>query len=570
MLDIPTTLKILNSYNINSHKYGPTVYENASGIGICLDIKDPTFSFLTRGFIFQTENELHDFLKKNIWYKKNEETYDVKLSLSDYDSKEPNIKYIHQNKDLSLDEMLNLKEIIETNETKIIETDTKSNYLANIKELTNYIINLKKIKENTKSEKNNLKIKENDLKFELLTELTNYYGKSKNILKKAVSLDNIIPNNNEINLLETNAQNIETKSLEEIKNYLTSLLEVSKQEELDDKHLVNLYSNSIYKYNIEILNKQIEFVKNKIASERNFNLKGSKIHNIDEELKSFLKSANAPMKIDIFLSENKNRIKSKYNAITDIKNAYTIISGNKLNFKETKIAKSISKNKVIKSLYSNYNSLPKENKASLILYNSFYKNICNYIINNNYPEINDIKNKFDFEYYYKEIEEIVYNENNSHYLINYFYILDFKNIDSYINSIINICKVVENTYFINNSDIKAFYLPETNKYKTLTINPIFNKDTTIYLVDILANSNVLYIPEKIEYDEDNKEFNTITSNNIYIKEEIIDTTDTLTVNIYNKINEKYNNSDIIITKDLKLNKSIIFHIGTLERGIKNG
>lgn len=75
--------------------------------------------------------------------QKNEETYDVKLSLSDYDSKEPNIKYIHQNKDLSLDEMLNLKEIIETNETKIIETDTKSNYLANIKELTNYIINIK-------------------------------------------------------------------------------------------------------------------------------------------------------------------------------------------------------------------------------------------------------------------------------------------------------------------------------------------------------------------------------------------------------------------------------------------
>ena len=68
--------------------------------------------------------------------------------------------------------------------------------------------------------------------------------------------------------------------------------------------------------------KNIDFVKSKINAEKNFNVKGSKIHNIDAELKSFLKTNVAPTKIEIFLIDNQNKIMEKFQKITDIKNIH--------------------------------------------------------------------------------------------------------------------------------------------------------------------------------------------------------------------------------------------------------
>ena len=63
MLTINETLEVLQTYNIHSHKYEPTVYQNKNQIGICLDIKDSLFGYLTRAFTFNTKEELNDFLK---------------------------------------------------------------------------------------------------------------------------------------------------------------------------------------------------------------------------------------------------------------------------------------------------------------------------------------------------------------------------------------------------------------------------------------------------------------------------------------------------------------------------
>ena len=40
MLAIKDALQVLKSYNINSQKYEPTIYQNENHIGICMDIKD--------------------------------------------------------------------------------------------------------------------------------------------------------------------------------------------------------------------------------------------------------------------------------------------------------------------------------------------------------------------------------------------------------------------------------------------------------------------------------------------------------------------------------------------------
>ena len=92
MLSKTDILKILQTYNISSSSYGPTIYENNNTLGICLDIKDSTFGFLTRIFTFNDLNTLDEFLQKLTWYKNNHQKYSIKLILDDYQVKEAHIK----------------------------------------------------------------------------------------------------------------------------------------------------------------------------------------------------------------------------------------------------------------------------------------------------------------------------------------------------------------------------------------------------------------------------------------------------------------------------------------------
>ncbi len=560
MLDKPSLIKTLNAYNLLSNNYGSTIYEENGKLGICLDIKHPIFGFLTRVFTFDTTSSLEEFLNKYIWYKNNYQKYNINLIFDSYETKSPNLKYNYNDYELTLEEMLNLKNTIEHEKKSINENNEKSIYILNIQNLTNYLINLKNAKQTARSEKNNLKIKENDLKYTLLEALTTYYGKNSIIDKKAVSLDSILNYTDNSNL-KNNLVNIENKSLAEIKDYLLNLINTVKQEELDENYLINLYSNNIYKYNIEILNKQIEFVKNKIEAEKNFNIKGSKIHNIDEELKSFLRTATSPIKIETYLKETKEKILNKYNSITNITNAYSIISGNNITIpkKEVKDLEVIPKiNDILTNLF---NSLTKEIKSNLILYNSFYKNICNFIIDNNFPSIDIIKNNFDFTYYYNTIDEIIHNENNNHYLINYFNTINFKTLDTYIESLINISKTLTTTVFTAPIEFQAFTLNRNNIYKEYSLTPIYQNNT--YLVDIKANTKIIYIPIKIDLDDITNEISIINTNNIYTKGIVNSKNTSLTINKYSKKNIKDENN-LMITTDLTLKSSTTFNLGTLE------
>lgn len=561
MLNMNDLLKVLKSYNISSTKYGPTLLEINEKKGICLEIKDANYGYLTRGFIFEEIKNAEEFLQKYFWFKNNKKIYNIKLTLNEYNTKTTNLKYTYNDRELTLNDMLNLKDTITNEEEqKIIDKD-KNIYLSNIKDITNYLINLKSTKTKNKENKNNLKIKENNLKYELLVSLALYYGKNKEFAKKAVSLESITTNNDK-DILETNAKNIVTKDITEIKNYLSSLIEITKTEELDENNLINIYSNSIYNYNIEILNKQIEFVKNKIASEKKFNLKGSKIHNIDEELKSFLKSSVIPTKIEVFLEKSKKEIINKYQKINDIKNASLIITGKELSNKSSYQPATPSHKNL--SLEDAFKYLPPKSQKCLILYNSIYKNICNYIIDNNYPSLETIKNAFDFSYYYTELEEIIYHENNNHYLINYFTDINFKTINTYITSIIEICKTIDNTILKTPNKLKVFSLNNNNTYKYLSLTPFATTNKIIYTIDIPADKFIIYVPERLEINDETKEISTIKNESIYIRGNIVDTNETFTLNKYNKIDENYQNSDIIVTTDLILINQIVFHIATIE------
>ena len=553
MLTKNECLQILKSYNINSEKYEPTIYEGKNEIGICMDIKDSLFGYLTRIFIYNNKEDLNNFLKSFFWYKNNRQKYNITLSLDNYETKKPNIIYRYKNQSLTLDDMLHMEDFLKAEENDKKEKTEKNFYLESIKELTNYLINFKQMKENIKSEKNKLKTEENDLKFELLNELTIYYGKERTVNKKKITLDPPVEVNT--TLLLENVKNIETKSLNEIKDYLNSLINIIKEEELDEKNLINIYSNGVYNYNIDILKKQIDFVKSKINAEKNFNLKGSKLHNIDAELRSFLKTNIAPVKIEVFLSDNKKQISKKYSNI-NLNNACQFITGKQLFIEPLKENNLVTINNN-EYLLEEFNQLENNKKANLILYHSIYKPICNYIIDNNYPNIEDIISNFDFNHYYNDLEEIIFNENNNHYLTNYFTNIDFKNLNSYINSIINICKDLENTSFTLQKDIILFASSQNTKYKGLTKRP---NPSSKYL--ITTKNNLIFIPYKLIIDWDNLDITLNNEEGYYTKDTIIEDIETIILNKYYKKNME--KDGIIITTDLLLDSEITFNKSHLE------
>lgn len=554
MLNIKEIVKVLQSYNMNIRTYGPSIYAFGDETGICLEVKDTTFGFLLRYFTFKTKDELENFLKKYTWYKKNHKKYNINLSLDKYDIPNPNIKYTYNSEELEFDDMINFEHNIINKTQSEAEENEKMSYLINIENITNYFLKLEQQYSQIREEKNKLKIEENELKYTLLENLTTYYDKEKNITKKPVNLDIIIQNND--NTLLNTLDEVRVKPLEDIKNYLKELINKTKNLELDDKHIIDEYSCLVYKYNIDILKKQIDFVKRKIETEKNFNIKGSKNHNIDEELKSFLKASKAPDNIKVYQERIKNEINQKYNNIEDIRNAYTLVSGKEINLPIIK-EKTTKKSDVVTNLKDQFDYLDKKEQALLVLYNSFYKEICEELDN---KSIDDLKETINSSYH--EMESIAFNESNNHYLANYFKYINFKTEETYISSLKEIKNTVNKTRLILIDNLKVFCVEQKNNKEFLSIDPIFSKKDKIYLVNLLKGTKLLYIPDKIIIDN-NRELNIISTKNIYIDGDIIDECDSIIVNKYQKVSSK-ESKDITTINELALKNSYIFNIGTIE------
>ncbi len=554
MLNIKEIVKVLQSYNMNIRTYGPSIYAFGDETGICLEVKDTTFGFLLRYFTFKTKDELENFLKKYTWYKKNHKKYNINLSLDKYDIPNPNIKYTYNNEELEFDDMINFENNIVNKTQNEAEENEKMSYLINIENITNYFLKLEQQYSQIREEKNKLKIEENELKYTLLENLTTYYDKEKNITKKPVNLDIIIQNND--NTLLNTLDEVRVKPLEDIKTYLKELINKTKSLELDDKHIIDEYSCLVYKYNIDILKKQIDFVKRKIETEKNFNIKGSKNHNIDEELKSFLKASKAPDNIKVYQERIKNEINQKYNNIEDIRNAYTLVSGKEINLPIIK-EKTTKKSDVVTNLKDQFDYLDKKEQALLVLYNSFYKEICEELDN---KSIDDLKETINSSYH--EMESIAFNESNNHYLANYFKYINFKTEETYISSLKEIKDTVNKTRLILIDNLKVFCVEQKNNKEFLSIDPIFSKKDKIYLVNLLKGTKLLYIPDKIIIDN-NRELNIISTKNIYIDGDIIDECDSIIVNKYQKVSSK-ESKDITTINELALKNSYIFNIGTIE------
>ncbi len=541
MIDELTMNNILKTFDINSSIYGPSIYSNKDKFGLAMDIKDSVYGYLTRIILLDTIEDTQEFLNKyNLALNINE----VKISLDNYENKEVKVLFTYNDVELTLNDLQNFEDFKKKQEENKYH-DLKEVYLANITYLTKYLNDLNNLIYDTLLNKQKLKRQENDLKFALIEYLAVYYDKRGKYPKKEIISEDI-KNNFDNDFYLNKIKELENKDIEEIKKYLEELIKIIKDTELNEKYLISLYSNIIYKYNIEILKKQIDFVKRKIKSEKNFSVKGSKLHNIDEELKSFLTGQEKPLEMNKFIELNRKEINDKYARILDVKDAYKIITHNDLILPDIKK----EHREALDIAQKYFANLKEEEKSALILYNSFYQDIIDYIEDKG---IKDIENNFNLNYYYKEMENIAYDSKNIQ-VSKYFNIIDFKNIKTFINSLEEIGKIIKNTFFKVDGLNNLFLINRVKKLKELSFKNVGKLEDN-YIVNSEVPLKIMYIPLKLSIDNA-KQIEIINTDSVYIENTMEEEPNKQIVNIYEKVNKNKKKDDIIITSDLKLVNSI--------------
>ncbi len=108
MLNYDTALEMLNKYGYSSMTMHPFVYQSGDSIGVCYTYTDEDYGVLERVKICETIEELEDFLKKFQWYQQNARTYHVRMILDNYETINPKVMFLRNDKIMVEGEMFDI------------------------------------------------------------------------------------------------------------------------------------------------------------------------------------------------------------------------------------------------------------------------------------------------------------------------------------------------------------------------------------------------------------------------------------------------------------------------------
>ena len=107
MLDFDTTFELMKKYGYSSTVH-PYIYQNGESIGLCYSYIDEDFGTLERIKLFEDADTLEDFLKKLDWVKVNGKKYHVRMALDNYESINPKVMFLRNEKIMVEGEMFDI------------------------------------------------------------------------------------------------------------------------------------------------------------------------------------------------------------------------------------------------------------------------------------------------------------------------------------------------------------------------------------------------------------------------------------------------------------------------------
>jgi len=494
-------LKIFHKYGFTSCKKYPYLYQNNNKCGIVYTLKTPYYGELTRVYFPKTLDDAEDFLAKFYWYTKNGEKNWIHVELTHYQSKESDILYFQNGKELSREELLHSKKEVFTENKKEVA------FLKKMKRTFFLLVEVieEKIKVQNETYSNlitltNESIQKFNEKNEKLAKLTDkIYKKKKNVpIEPVVSYEDIL------NTWKEQIVSVEEK--EELNSYIFELVDFLRKLELDEGFLKN-------KYELIQIPLQIDSLKEEIAVIDAYQSKKkgifSKKENIEELLEQCKKKdlLKKIVKYDSYRENERKRILEKYEIIPDLD--IRTIGDYFLEFDNLKIKEPIFEEEekaekkeasfeiVMTSLEKSFSHRKKEIQELLIAYFYLLKNVY----------VRDLEqrksNVLDFM-------QTLQNPNNIMMKVKYFKDISLVSIDSCIQSIEklisrvgdvekDILKGTINVFWKDVKNSKNELLKVSSK-RFLSPTQSYGDNQVHYLGKLEEDALVLFIPCEIQKD----------------------------------------------------------------------
>ncbi len=109
MLDFNSALEMMAKYGYSSSTSHPYIYEAGESIGLCYLYNDEDYGTLERVKIFETLDDLEEFLKQLDWLKKNGLLYHVRMALDNYEIMNPKTIFLRNEKIMVEGEMYDIE-----------------------------------------------------------------------------------------------------------------------------------------------------------------------------------------------------------------------------------------------------------------------------------------------------------------------------------------------------------------------------------------------------------------------------------------------------------------------------
>ena len=494
MLDFDTTLELMKKYGFSSTSVHPYIYQNGDSIGICYSYLDDNYGSLERIKIFDTKESLEEFLIQLNWLKINGKTYHVRMILDNYESMNPKVLFLRNEKIMMTGEMFDI-DTVDMRESQRKQMDEVSQILYEAGDLflvydevkERQLQYLKKIVEL----KNTLRQKYFDLQKEI-----DIYNKVKvernlTLLPEVIDVGNI-NEAMEITLKDRYNMYIANRpDLAEIKDFIKEVWDLNLNLELNVKYY------EAQKEENDLRN-ELKTVEQKLALMKNLNDDYKPLFGID--LVSRFRKINTDCKNESnyisenYVAEKLDSMNRKYAVYDRLDLLYTsdylreaIQNTNyaDLAIKYAKGAKdeSINRtklplNEVAMNLSLKYrDSLLPDEQAILVLYNNHkYRRLCNEILElDNFDQmpINDVIKKISYIKGFSKLKTECYdsvkkriddpvNQSIKNSLFNSF---DFTSFETFLSSLIKQLVKLRNLRKMNlNSDINMYsMIKDTNE-----------------------------------------------------------------------------------------------------------
>ena len=504
MMTLESALKIFKKYGYNSKTVHPYLYKNNNEIGVNYSYIDSKFGITDRVVSFHNEIDLDLFLRRYQWYKLNGKKYNVQLKLNNYEVPNPEVLYIRNNHVMTDAEMFNIDSYDKREKSNLKLSSTKR-YLIEAEELMDHYYQEKANKEKYVK---NLINKEK--------ELQRYYLDLQNLVD-IYNVNNTHPTVEEINKEFKTDLNFEStintmiaeykKKLpkeEDLKLLINKIWELNKELELNNNFMYALRYNDDVDEEMRLVVTKIDFMK-EIISKKRFKIVDlkKKFDSIDNQ------STYESIYDEKFEEKYKEFINEKY-AQKDNINEFRLCEylNNFKSNKEYDIEKNVLRCKkeitekledfnttfdvINKDLAKQFNdNLNEDEKSALILYNSFYRELFQMIIDidgynilpvNELISLLSINNKYLplYEECYTKVKKLLNEDINKDIKKTIFKNINFDSKEDFIKSIIKNIKILTNI----NDKMKLKYNCKLY-FSTKDFNTL-GKDSFIYTSSIIA------------------------------------------------------------------------------------